>query len=280
MLEDEHLKVCYYEQDASKLFPNTMIKGGVAITLRDEARVFGAIGTFTMYTELNCIQKKVTSFIGFRPISEIIFSPYNYNFTKLMHEENSFAKERMSEGTEYSLRTSVFKTLPEIFFESKPVDGIEYAKILGLENGKRVEKYIRRSYVQNNNNFDKYKVFLPESNGNGTLGETLSNPVVQGPGVGATQTFISFGQFDTEIEAISTLKYLKTKFVRALLSILKATQHNTAVVWQKVPLQDFTSNSDIDWTKSIKEIDQQLYKKYGLSDEEITFIETNVKPME
>ena len=61
---------------------------------------------------------------------------------------------------------------------------------------------------------------------------------------------------------------------------MKITQANTSQKWKKVPLQDFTSNSDIDWSKSISEIDQQLYKKYGLSDEEITFIETNVKPME
>ncbi|MEE6685247.1 hypothetical protein PS393_06585 [Limosilactobacillus fermentum] len=45
-------------------------------------------------------------------------------------------------------------------------------------------------------------------------------------------------------------------------------------------MQDFTSNSDIDWTKSIPEIDQQLYKKYGLSDDEINFIETKVQAMD
>ncbi|WP_323586392.1 hypothetical protein [Aliarcobacter butzleri] len=46
-----------------------------------------------------------------------------------------------------------------------------------------------------------------------------------------------------------------------------------------MPLQDFTPDSDIDWTKSISEIDQQLYKKYDLSDEEIAFIEEMIKPM-
>ena len=51
-------------------------------------------------------------------------------------------------------------------------------------------------------------------------------------------------------------------------------------MWKYVPIQDFTSNSDIDWSKSIAEIDAQLYKKYGLSKEEIAFIEKNIKPME
>lgn len=47
-----------------------------------------------------------------------------------------------------------------------------------------------------------------------------------------------------------------------------------------IPLQDFNDNSDIDWSKSIPEIDKQLYAKYDLSEEEINFIEQNVKPME
>ena len=64
-----------------------------------------------------------------------------------------------------------------------------------------------------------------------------------------------------------------------MLGILKVTQDNKKSTWMFVPLQDFTPNSDIDWTKSIHEIDLQLYKKYGLSDEEINFIETHVKEM-
>ena len=75
------------------------------------------------------------------------------------------------------------------------------------------------------------------------------------------------------------MKYIKTKFVRALLDVLKVTQDTTRAKWACVPLQDFTDKSDIDWTKSIPKIDQQLYKKYNLSDDEIAFIEKNVKEM-
>ena len=75
------------------------------------------------------------------------------------------------------------------------------------------------------------------------------------------------------------LKYVKSKFARTLLGVLKVTQDNDRGVWKYVPLQDFTVNSDIDWSKSISEIDQQLYAKYGLSDEEIVFIESHVKEM-
>ena len=76
------------------------------------------------------------------------------------------------------------------------------------------------------------------------------------------------------------MSYIRTKFARTMLGILKITQDNTAKTWKLVPMQDFTANSDIDWTKSISEIDQQLYRKYNLSQDEIDFIETKVQVME
>lgn len=88
------------------------------------------------------------------------------------------------------------------------------------------------------------------------------------------------GNFDTEAEADALVKYLKTKFARSLLGILKVTQDMTPRVWGLVPEQDFTPNSDIDWSQSVTDIDKQLYAKYGLNDNEIEFIETHVKEME
>lgn len=124
------------------------------------------------------------------------------------------------------------------------------------------------------------KVFVAKSNGTGKFGECLTTPEVIAPFVVGTQTFISFGKFDNESDAIALSKYLKTKFARCLLDICKVTPDNARKeVWKYVPLEDFTSNSDIDWSKSIPEINQQLYRKYGLSEEEINFIETNVKEM-
>ena len=64
-----------------------------------------------------------------------------------------------------------------------------------------------------------------------------------------------------------------------MLGTLKATQHNPKNTWANVPMQDFTSNSDINGSKSISEIDTQLYTKYGLSEDEISFIESMIKPM-
>ncbi len=107
----------------------------------------------------------------------------------------------------------------------------------------------------------------------------MSEPVVEKPGVGSTETFLSIGKFKTEDEARAVEKYIKTKFARTLLSVLKVTQNGNKPVWKMIPLQDFTPASDIDWTKSIPEIDRQLYAKYGLDASEIKFIETHVKEM-
>lgn len=107
----------------------------------------------------------------------------------------------------------------------------------------------------------------------------MATPQVLEPSVGYTQSFIGIGAFDNQNEAEAVLKYVKSKFARTLLSILKITQDNPPEKWAYVPLQDFTPASDIDWSKSIHEIDLQLYKKYGLSEDEINFIETHVKEM-
>ena len=151
--------------------------------------------------------------------------------------------------------------------------------MLGFLSNKREYRWCRRDYLQCPDSFTKYKVFLPKANGSGALGEVLSTPLIGEPLIGATETFLSIGCFETKEEAQACLKYVKSKFARVMLGILKTTQDNTSDKWFYVPLQDFTSHSDIDWTKSVHEIDLQLYKKYGLSADEISFIETHVKEM-
>lgn len=141
------------------------------------------------------------------------------------------------------------------------------------------------SYINNPINLEKYKIIIPKANGSGAIGEVLSTPLIGEPLIGEpligyTETFIAIGAFTTESEAKACLKYIKGKFSRAMLGSLKITQDNTKETWRKVPLQDFTSNSDIDWSQSIENIDQQLYKKYNLSQEEIDFIESKVRAMD
>ena len=279
MLNDPHFKVMHYEEDASKVFTNTDIKGGIAITYQDSLKNFEPIVVFTKYPMLNDILHKVKKHMGFSTMDKIVITRTAYRLTEKLHQDHPEALSQLSKGHPYDMSTNIFDRLPQIFFANKPNDDKEYIQILGRENNQRVYKYVLGEYVNEPKNLHKYKIFLPSGNGNGTFGESLTAPVIGTPEVGSTETFISVGCFETEKEATNLLKYIKSKFTRAMLNVLKITQHLTPDVWKYVPLQDFTSSSDIDWSKSVHEIDLQLYKKYGLSDEEISFIEINVKEM-
>ena len=282
MLNDEHLKVVYFDQNSSNVFPNTDIKGGVAVTYRDINRDFGEIGVFTVFEELNNIVKKVDHTKGFIPFSEIVYPQGIYRFSSLFFEKYPNAEKLQGKGTKNKI---VSKSLQVLDFAFSDKEFNNSVKLLGRIGNDRVYRYIKKDYLDLPEIFEKYNILVPEANGSGAIGEVLSTPLIGEPLIGEplighTDTFLSIGAFDTVSEAENCLKYVKTKFCRAMLGVLKITQHNSRNTWLKVPLQDFTSNSDIDWRKSIAEIDQQLYKKYGLSEEEIQFIESKVKEME
>ena len=280
MLNDEHFKVINYFSDSKSIFDTVDIKGGVVITLHNTKENYGKIKVFTPFKELNEIMKKIELIDGenYKSICDITSSRGNYRFTKDFLKQNPFISERLGNGTGDMIVSNVFEKLPEIFTETKTNEK-DY-KFLGRNNNERVYRYISRDFVQKNPYLNTYNVILPKSNGTGAFGEILSTPLISNIFEGATDTFISIGLFETKIEANAILKYIKTKFLRALLGIKKATQDNPKSVWQYIPIQDFTKNSDIDWNKSISEIDGQLYEKYNLNDDEISFIEERIKAME
>ena len=279
MLNDVHLKVLYYEPDSSKVFSNTDIKGGVAITYRDGNAEFGAIGSFTPYNELNDILHRVKNHKSFVSIEKIVITSFAYHYTDRLHEDYPDAVSRLSKGHAYDLKSNAFDRLSDVYQDEKPDDGRDYIRIFGRQNNERTYKFIRRDYVNNVANLDMYKLFMPKANGTGAFGEVLTLPEISEPGVGATESFVSIGLFDTAEECDNLLKYIKSRFMRAMLGVVKITQDLTPSKWKYVPLQDFTAHSDIDWSKSVAEIDRQLYRKYDLTADEIEFIETHVKEM-
>ena len=280
MLSDPHFKVLYYEQKSAKIFADTDIKGGVAISYRDAGKKFGAIETFTAFDELNGIMRKVYLSTEFESFSKIVVTRTAYRMTDKMHEDHPEAISQLSKGHPYDMSTNIFERLPQIFYDDKPEDGKEYIQMIGRENNKRAYKYICRDYVNQVDNLEKFKVFVPKSNGSGALGEILTTPLIGQPLIGHTESFISIGSFDTEEEASACYKYVCSKFARCLLGVLKVTQDNPPEKWKYVPMQDFTVDSDIDWSQSVSGIDRQLYRKYGLDQREIEFIESHVKEME
>lgn len=280
MLNDEHFKVIRYVPESDMIFNNTDIKGGVCISYRDMDKIYKPIRTFVPYNELQTILTKVTTANiqindddqSNKWVSEITYPALSYQLSNTMLQEHP--------NTIGRLRTSAFEKLSVIFHENLPKDSSGYIEMIGLLKGKRTLRFVRRDYLKGPDNLDKWKVILPKSNGSGALGETFSSPLIGKPQLAHTQTFISIGSFDKREDAENCLKYIKSKFARVLLGIMKTTQDNPPTKWRYVPIQNFSSDSDIDWSKSIPEIDAQLYAKYGLDEHEIEFIETHVKEMD
>jgi len=279
MLHDPHLSVPHYVPNSNDLFPGTDIKGGIAVTYRDASRVGEPIGTFTKFPELNDILQKVQEEHS-ESLASLITSSRSYAYTDAMHAAHPAAAATMAKGEHYKMNTKTFELLPFLYFEGNPIDDLDYVQVLGLIKNKRFHRWIRSEYITGPESFNAYKVVLSKANGTGKLGETLSSPHVIPPKTAVTQSFITIGCFPDEDDASACLKYVKTKFVRTLIGVLKITQDNPARVWKHVPLQDFTTKSDIDWTKTVADIDRQLYAKYDLTPQDIDFIETQIKPME
>lgn len=155
-----------------------------------------------------------------------------------------------------------------------------------LKKRKRIKAYIKNDTDYKNNDLvNKYKIFLSKANGAaGFVGSPIPAKVIGIPEKGnkneiCSETFLNIGEFNNVNERDNCITYMNTKFFRFLVGLIKQ-KNMSKETFSLVPLQDFTDKSDIDWTKSISKIDQQLYKKYNLSNEEINFIESMIKPME
>lgn len=286
MLADEHLSVAHYEPDSNQLFPSLTdpIKGGIAVTYRDSDSKPGPIGFFTRHQELNAILHKVLVPGKLVPEQLEITSSRSYRYATKLYEDHPEALALRPEGNAALVSTNAFEQFDFLFHANEPADGEAYVRVLGIIRNRRFFRWIRSDYLTGPASFGRFKVAVPAANGSGSttdfFGVALNKPIVLEPGVAVTQTFITIGSFETEAQAQACLTYVKSRFARTMLGVLKITQHNPAKVWQYVPNQDFTSASDIDWSKSIPEIDAQLYAKYGLDEAEIAFIESHVKPMD
>lgn len=277
MLEDSHFKVLHYEPDGSRIFPNTEIKGGIAITYHDTHKDFGAIHIFTKFPELNSILHKVSPYIEQHNFTEIMQNQSRFNLDALYHKHPEYQAIIGSNGKDKRFRNNIFEKIELFSTEKVKIDDLS---IVGVIRNKRQWRYFPKEFTDlTQGNLYKWKVIIGAASGAGIFGETISPPLILEPGQGYTQTYIGAGAFETKENTEHLQNYIKSKFFRTMLGVLKITQHNEIGTFRLVPLQDFTPTSDIDWSKSIPEIDRQLYAKYGLDAEEINFIETHVKPM-
>ena len=279
MLNDGHIKVMSFVSDSSAIFSNTQIAGGVDITYRDGNKNFGKIGVFLPFPELvNIVNKTKSEHTMTEKISSRDLFHYSQQFFL------DYPDKREENNGNDVVNSNAFSKHEEVF----TIDATENDDIyfLGRKDNRRAMRYIKRNYINDNPYIDKYKVVFAQTNGGaGTITEkkeavaVMGKPIILERGSGFTDSFICIAMED-KVSAENCAKYIKTKFARALLATLKRTGSITRNKWLNIPLQDFTNNSDIDWTRSIRDIDQQLYQKYNLNKEEIDFIEANVMEMD
>ena len=280
MIHDRHFLVLHDFTSSKDVFPTVDVKGGIccflwAMNKENKCKIYRHDVEKISYSYRYLVEEGDEIFIRNAELISI-----KNKVAKLY--ENSF-ENIVSPLKPYGLRGDIFKSfskynLPEMS-DSPITNGIT---VYGLdEKLKRVTRYADRNYPLPKQDYVQgYKLFMARNQGSGNFGEEFSTPIIAKPYECCTETFVVIGLFKSKEEAINCWKYIKTKFFRTMVGIRKQDQGASKAVYHYVPMQDFTENSDIDWSKSIPEIDRQLYKKYNLSEEEIDFIETKVKPME
>jgi superfamily II DNA or RNA helicase len=279
MLSGSHIKSFTLYPDSSDVFSGVDIKGGVCHFVWDKDYSKDLV-SYMLSEAGTC----VTTEVPFKISDNIIvrFPQLTSIIQKISRNTSSDSmKTLVSSWNPFGFISDFFvknnESVRRISEEKK--DTNDY-KVIGLLKGKRVYRYIPNDELKKNRKgADSWKVFVTRANGSGVFGEVFSTPMLGTPMLVCTDTFLQVGEFDNEYEAKSVLTYVKTKFFRAMVGVKKTAVFNYKDAFTFVPLQDFTPQSDIDWSKSIPEIDQQLYTKYGLDQKEIDFIESRVKPM-
>ena len=266
MLKDHQLVVLHDFMDSRDCFPNVDIKGGVCFVLWER----GADRPCQIYTykggKLIEVSERFLAYEGSEvflrmeaviPIIEKVRARQETPFSSIVSRQKP-----------YGLRGDFFADpgkygLPAV--SSEPIKG-GYA-IWGLDDKRRTKCYIPADYpLPKQGLLDKMKAFYPRNYGDGVLGEMPGDPIYAKPGECCTETFIEVGPFSSEAEAKRCDAYLRTKFARFLIGVKKNTQGAAKAVYDLLPLQDFSR----EWT------DAALYKKYGLTAEEVAFIEATI----
>ncbi|MBE6287583.1 MAG: restriction endonuclease [Mediterranea massiliensis] len=259
MLHDNRIRTIVDFPTSSDCFPSVSIEGGVCYFIWDrDNRGLCKVTTIKGNNIISSME---------RPLLEDnsdVFIRYN-EAIPILHKvkclKESSIKQQISSRkpfgfasnyNDYKLNT--FEGAIEIF--ANKTKGYEF----------------RSNIIQNIAWVDKYKIYISEAYGLGKEipYQVLNKPFIGEPNTCCTETYIVIGPYETKKITENALSYIKTKFFRFLVLLKKNTQHASRAVYEFVPLQDFSKP----WT------DEELYAKYGLTDDEIAFIESMIRPME
>ncbi len=259
MVMDRRIRVLHDFINASDCFGNGVeIKGGICFFLWDRDHV-GKCKVFTHTGDKTVEQNE-----------------------RYLQEDGNDVFIRYAEGVSIlgKVQSANEKTMDEMVSSQKPfglrtyVHG-EQKRFAG--SIKLYERggtgYVNRGEITKNENWiDQPKVFISAAYnaGDSIPHQIIGKPIAGEAGSACTETYIVVGPFNAPFEVDNAISYIQTKFFRFLVMLRKSSQHAASSVYAFVPQQDFSKP----WT------DTELYKKYGLTDDEIAFIESMIKPME
>lgn len=282
MMQDTSIKKMYDYENAEDCFSGVHIDGGVCYFLRDET--YNGVCEFTHICENGYVD--VSKRFLTNSVSNTIIRDNRQ--LSIIEKAKALTQDTMptiiSARNPYGFCADLFNA-PERYPNADLSMELKekYIKVYGVKGikggAKRVVGWVNPNSIEKNEeDIKKYKILFSKAySANATVPPEM---IVCNPNEICTETFLQIGLFNTDVEALNCLKYIKTRFFRALLQFGRAGMNNSAKSFELVPLQDFKITSDIDWTQSITDIDKQLYEKYKLSEADIEFIETNITSMD
>jgi len=270
--DNNHISKIINYPDCKDVFDNVTIKGGVSYFLFED----NYSGNVDFYNANDGEKTKQTRPLFEEGLDIILSDSIDYEIIKKVKEKDFVSMTKITKGR------NAFGIVgkPDVvnsISQAEKADGLVKLQCKAEEirwtNPKNVTKSL--------DVFEKYKVFISKSAGDpGKDRRVIGKPYVGEPNSCCTDSLIPIGKFDNIDEAINLQSYLKTRFVRFMISILKVSQNVYQNVYQFVPIQNFKNSSDINWNSGIDDIDEQLFKKYNLSDEQINWIISKIDKVE
>ena len=260
MLNDQRISAIHDFPETKDCFPGLNIRGGICYFLWDNSHN----GSCKISTHKGNIITSTKE----RPLLEDgtnIFIRYNESIS-VFHKVRSFNEETF-EKIVSSRKPFGFSTN---FSEYKKNESGDYPVKLYRFGG---IGYIKKIQItKSEKTLQKYKVFIAKASPGGDYypHQVFSTPILGEPNTCCTETYVAIGPFANKKIAKNVIQYISTRFFRFLVLLIKNTQDVPKKVYSFVPMQDFSES----WT------DEKLYKKYGLTKDEIAFIEPMVRPME
>jgi len=257
MLNDDRIRKIVDFEDSSEVFPGVSVAGGICYFLW-ERDYKGPCEIVNMHNGVDAVSTRhlneFSTFIRHSQAVPII--------RKLLARDEKRMNEQVSAYKPFGLRTYV-----------KPQKSGDI--VLHWQKGEG--PYRRKDITVGVEMIDKWKVISSRSGhehagnpGNDGMRRVLAKTVVLPPGTICTETYLVIGSYSTEEQAKNLLAYMKTRFFRFLMSLFMYGHGITKDTYAFIPILDMTKR----WT------DTKLYKRYRLTKEEITFIESKIRPME